>query len=45
MTDRNEIYLKDYKEPAFKIQSVDLTFERDEASTIVTKKMHFMNQK
>jgi aminopeptidase N len=36
------IYLKDYKKPAFTIESVDLTFELYEEETIVTNVMKFI---
>lgn len=39
MTERNKIFLKDYKKPEFQILSVDLTFELDEEQTIVTNVM------
>ncbi|KZN12425.1 aminopeptidase N [Marinomonas sp. TW1] len=34
------IYLKDYKVPPFLIDKTELTFELDEATTVVTSKLH-----
>ena len=39
MEEIQEIYLKDYKKPEFKIEEVNLTFELEEESTIVTNVM------
>ena len=39
MSEIKEIYLKDYKKPAFNIESVNLTFELDEAVSVVTNVM------
>lgn len=42
MNDMKEKYLKDYKKPAFEIESVDLVFDLFEEETIVTNSMKFI---